>query len=132
MNVTSRQAPQRGGFTLLEVMVAVVVLTVGLMGLAGATTYVLRQVNVSELKTERSLAKQTALERIRAAGHGQLLEGVDTVGDYIVKWSSEQPTPHLQRVRLVSVGPGLSRTDGGVAMMSNTVADTTTYAVVKR
>lgn len=132
MNVTPRQTPQRSGFTLLEVMVAVVVLTVGLMGLAGATTYVLRQVNVSELKTERSLAKQTALERIRAAGHGQLLEGVDTVGDYIVKWSSEQPTPNLQRVRLVSVGPGLARTGDGVAMMSNTVADTTTFAVVKR
>jgi prepilin-type N-terminal cleavage/methylation domain-containing protein len=132
MNVTPRETPQRSGFTLLEVMVAVVVLTVGLMGLAGATTYVLRQVNVSELKTERSLAKQTAFERIRAAGHGQLLEGVDTVGDYIVKWSSEQPTPNLQRVRLVSVGPGLARTGDGVAMMSNTVADTTTFAVVKR
>ncbi len=132
MNVTPRQTSQRSGFTLLEVMVAVVVLTVGLMGLAGATTYVLRQVNVSELKTERSLAKQTALERIRAAGHGQLLEGVDTVGDYIVKWSSEQPTPNLQRVRLVSVGPGLARTGDGVAMMSNAVADTTTFAVVKR
>lgn len=132
MNATPQRAPGRSGFTLLEVMVAVVVLTVGLLGLAGATTYVLRQVNVSELKTERTLAVQTALEGIRAAGHGASLAGVDTVGDYIVKWSSEQPTPNLQRVRLVSVGPGLAKTDGGVAMMSNTVADTTSFAVVKR
>lgn len=132
MNTTRRQAAGPNGFTLLEVMVAVVVLAVGLMGLAGATTYVLRQVTVSELKTERSLAVQTAVESIRAAGHGEMLTGVDTVGQYIVRWSSEQPNTNLQRVRLVSVGPGLARTDEGRAVMSGTVADTTTYSIVKR
>ena len=132
MNAPIRVVSDQAGFSLLEVLLAVIVLTIGLIGLAGSTTYVIRQVTVAELKTERTMAVQTAVERIRSAGHGELPSGADTVGDFVVRWASEPVTTNLSRVRLISVGPGLTTGPNGGPALGDAVADTTIYSIVKR
>ena len=55
------------GFTIVEVIVAMVVLAIGVLGLAGTAAYIVRQVTLADIMTERAAALQTAVERIQAA-----------------------------------------------------------------
>lgn len=66
MSGRDRAAESRAGFTLVEVMVAIIVLTIGVLGLAGTTMYLVRQTTLSELTTERSAALQSVIEELRA------------------------------------------------------------------
>jgi type IV pilus assembly protein PilV len=71
MNAPNRfQSCQEGGFTLLEILVAIVVLSIGLLGLAGLQVVSL---NNNQLAYYRSVASQQAYDiadRIRANPQG--------------------------------------------------------------
>ncbi len=56
----------RGGFTLVELLVALVVLTIGMMGLASAAGYATTQVRSSAIRTQRTAAIEAVLEELRA------------------------------------------------------------------
>jgi type IV pilus modification protein PilV len=56
---------QTEGFTLVEVLVAVVILSVGLLGLAGMQITGLRSVNNASSYTQATLAVNDIIERIR-------------------------------------------------------------------
>jgi type IV pilus assembly protein PilV len=82
-NNFQRKRLQRG-FTLLEVLIALVVLSIGLLGLAGLQTVSLRNTGVS---TSRTIATQLAYDiadRMRANANGALsgayLQTVTTIG----------------------------------------------------
>jgi type IV pilus assembly protein PilV len=57
------------GFTLLEVLVAIVILTIGLLGTAGLTTGVIRGNHFSKNVTSATAAGQTKLEAIKSGGY---------------------------------------------------------------
>lgn len=65
------------GFTLIEVLVAVLVLSIGLLGLAGLQAASLRQNHSAYLRSQASLLAYDMLERMR----GNRSEAVDG-GDY--------------------------------------------------
>ncbi|HEY8470563.1 MAG TPA: prepilin-type N-terminal cleavage/methylation domain-containing protein [Longimicrobiales bacterium] len=80
-----------GGFSLVELMIALVILTVGLLSLAAATGYVSSQVHAGDLRTERAAALQQVIENLRATPF-QNLASVDesqaiTVGDFRFWWT---------------------------------------------
>lgn len=120
----------QGGFTLLEVMIAIVILAIGLLGLAGASTYVIRQVMVSELLTDRNLATQAVVEQIRAAPWGTKTMGADTVGDYVITWTST-PDINVRRFTLVVEGPGLTRSRSGGPAIRPNVVDTVRHTLLR-
>lgn len=120
---------RNAGFTLIEVMVALVILAVGVLGLAGTTALVVRQVTLADVATERSAALQTVIEQIRAQDFDSVNTGADTVGSFTASWS----TSDLGRSKLVTVvtlGPGLKTGTGNMPYLSNTVADTFVYRVI--
>ena len=57
------------GFTLLEVLVAIVILTIGLLGTAGLTTGVIRGNHYSKNITSATAAGQTLLESVKSSGY---------------------------------------------------------------
>jgi len=57
------------GFTLLEVLVAIVILTIGLLGTAGLTTGVIRGNHYSKNVTSATAAGQTMLESVKSSGY---------------------------------------------------------------
>jgi len=57
------------GFTLLEVLVAIVILTIGLLGTAGLTTGVIRGNHFSKNVTSATAAAQTQLESVKSGGY---------------------------------------------------------------
>jgi prepilin-type N-terminal cleavage/methylation domain-containing protein len=103
---------QRGGFSLIEVIIAMMILTVGILAMGASTGYVLNQVRASELRTDRGIAVRQAAEMLRAEPWNALLNGcgstvaVETDDRYTVRYECPAVQGNLVRVHLISVGPG--------------------------
>lgn len=119
----------RRGFTLVEVVVALIILTVGVLGLAGTTVWVVRQSTLAELSTERAAAVQTVVEQLRASDYASLTAGSDSVGRFDVSWSVTNAS-RSKLVTLVTVGPGLS-SGSGMPSLTGSVADTFAYRIMQ-
>jgi type IV pilus assembly protein PilV len=59
----------QNGFTLLEVLITLLVLTIGLLGTAGLTTGIIRGNSFSKIITSGTAVAQTQLEAIQRAGY---------------------------------------------------------------
>ncbi|MBK1888113.1 MULTISPECIES: type IV pilus modification protein PilV [Marinobacter] len=66
--------PQRG-FTMIEILVAVLVLAIGLLGVAGVQLVSMQQTVNSTLRSEATMYAQTVAERLRANGGVTLTAG---------------------------------------------------------
>lgn len=115
---------------MIEVIIAMVVLTVGVLGLAGTTGLVVRQTNLSDLMTERAAAFQTAIDRLQGMDYDSVTTGADSVGIFHVTWSSVDDGSQNKVVTLITTGPGLGG-GSGVGTMTATVADTFTFRVLR-
>jgi prepilin-type N-terminal cleavage/methylation domain-containing protein len=120
----------KDGFTLIEVMVSMVILVFGVLALGGTTMYVMRQVRVSDLWTERVAAVQSVVERVKAQPYDTVAAGVDTLGAFSIEWRSWTEGARSKGVEVVSTGPGLVSTASG-PMIKPSVADTFYYQVVR-
>jgi prepilin-type N-terminal cleavage/methylation domain-containing protein len=119
----------RGGFTLIEVMVALIILTVGVLGLAGTTVWVVRQSTLAELTTERAAAVQAVVEQLRASDYTTLVDGSDSVGRFDVSWTVASAN-RSKLVTVVTVGPGLWG-GNGMPSLAASVADTSAYRIMQ-
>ena len=122
-----RQGPRSGraGFSLVELIVAMMVLSIGILGLAGTPAAFALQVTLGDVKTERAAAMQSVVEGIRAADYAPVGSGSETVGRYGVTWSVTDGTGRSKSVRVITDGPGLSRDSGtSVRRMGPDVQDT--------
>jgi prepilin-type N-terminal cleavage/methylation domain-containing protein len=119
---------KRGGFSLVEVMVALIILTVGVLGLAATTMYVVRQTTLSEMTTERSASLQSVIERLRATPYDSLESGSDEIGQYKLEWTVETGN-RTKLITIISVGPGLTSASG-VPAIGASVTDTFEYRIM--
>lgn len=104
----------QGGFSLVEVMIATMVLTFGLLAMAASTGYISAQMNSATFDTRRSAAKQQAIERLRAMPYASLPVGADsvfTVGLFTVSSRAVYNTNDAT-VTLSTIGPAYRRTTG--------------------
>lgn len=121
----------RMGFTMVEVIFAIMILAFGLMGMAGTTVLVVRQVTMADLATERSAALQSTVERLQALPFEQLADGSDSVGIFGVTWSVTSPTGQWASVEVVTTGPGMATSDGGFPMLLHNVPDTFIHRILR-
>jgi len=71
-----RTTPGQSGFSLLEVLIAVVILSVGLLGLAGMQVTSLQYVTSSLQRTQATSLAYDILDRIRANPNGVYTTGL--------------------------------------------------------
>lgn len=124
-------ARNRAGFTMVEVIIAIVILAFGLLGMAGTTALVVRQISLAEVSTERSVALQTTLERLQAIPFDSVVTGTDSVGIFGVRWQVTAAFDQWKVVDVITTGPGMSRGSGGFPMLIGNVPDTFTYRIIK-
>ena len=120
----------RAGFTLVEVLVALVVLTVGVLALAGATAVAVRQVILADVTTERAAALQSVVEMLRARPYDSLSAGSDTVGTFRATWTVSS-TQRSTVLSIVTLGPGLESGSGGMPRLADQVRDTFVYRIAR-
>ena len=108
----------RNGFTLIEMIVGMLVLTVGVLALASSTAFVAVQLDSADVRTERAGAQQQVVEQLRSLD----FDSVDTatkgagatVGEYTLWWDVSSLRWALKEVRLYTEGPAFrnGRKDG--------------------
>lgn len=119
-------ACRRAGFSLVEIVIAVIVLAFGVLGLAGTTIWIVRQTTLGEVTMERTVALQTSIERLRAADYDELVNGSATEGRFTVSWSVSTGN-RSKLVEFVTTGPGLGSGASGPPQLQQVVADTFVY-----
>ena len=126
----------REGFSLVELVVAMLILTVGLLAMAGATAYVVRATTLSELETKRAAAYQSALEEVRAMPFDEVDSGSVEVGPITAEWSADPAGATGQTTKLITVfvsGPGRApAADSPMQIYSSDVEEEYTYRLIDR
>lgn len=92
------------GFGLIEVLVALVVLSAGLLGAAALSTAVERQRRLAARETGRTLVAQQVLDSLRQAGFAAARDGGTTLSlagrRWPVSWSVEAVSSRLKAVEV--------------------------------
>lgn len=120
---------RNAGFSLVEVVVALVILAVGVLGLAGTTAVVVRQVTLADVTTERAQALRTVVERLRATPYDALGAGSDTLGHFTAEWTVTD-LGQSKMLRIVTSGPGLVSGEG-MPQLGTAVSDTLVYRILE-
>lgn len=130
--MTSHVKSGQAGFSLIELVIAVVILAVGALGLAGTTMYVVRQTDIARTNTSRASAVQYVMERIGSMPFDGNLNGADTLGAFQVTWSVLDSTAVTKRIQVVTLGPGMVRSNNAIPNLQPDVADTLVIRKVRR
>ena len=112
------------GFTIVEVLIAIVILAVGMLALATTSIFATTQVKVSDLKTEQSLAVQQVVEMLRAMPYDSVAARTEAnaldVGSYDVWYNTTAQGRFLLTVNVFTKGPGYRSGQGWVPAMRDT------------
>jgi len=97
------------GFTLVEIMVAVVVLAVGMLAMAASTGYISAEVRNSTWSSQRSMAREQVIEILRARPFDNITTNSTAVaiGRYNMTWtvSSVGGSNNLKQLIVIASGP---------------------------
>ena len=132
-----RVGDARGGYSLVELVIAVVILAVGILGLAGATSWAVRQVNVADLRTERAIVVQSVLERLRAADFDEVRlgshdsNGAEDAAPFTVEWTTTEVNYNLVEVEVITVGPGYEARPGSMPALVRNKTDTFYFEIAR-
>ena len=89
-NVRVKRGPgasPRAGFTLVELMVAIMIFAVGMLGLAATAASVTRMMGGARRQTLAATAAQSRIERLRSSPCSTLTSGADTSRGIISTWT---------------------------------------------
>jgi prepilin-type N-terminal cleavage/methylation domain-containing protein len=67
------KVPEKNGFSLVEVVVAIVILTFGVLALASATGFFFTQIRDADTTTDRAMAVSETVERLRAGAYDSVV-----------------------------------------------------------
>lgn len=98
------------GLGLIEVITAMVILSIGVLAVAGLTVQVGTQNRLSTWQTDQSLAAQQVMESMQRRGYAAAVGGTDTVTvgsrTYVVTSTVSVPANRVKQVRLTVQSPG--------------------------
>lgn len=97
----------RRGFTFVEVVVAMLILTVGVLALASSMARLSRILNRGSMATRGAVYAQARMEHLRATGCGSLASGSETPApSYQMVWTVTAPSgSRTKQIELVSTYP---------------------------
>lgn len=100
-----------GGFTLIEVVIAMTLLTIAMLGLASTLAGMTRIISRGDRAATAAVYSQERMERLRAVGCAGVASGNETrEAVYELEWSVTTPTPVTRHIQLVIAYPGIGKT----------------------
>jgi len=98
------------GLGLVEVMVSMIILSVGMLAIAGISLQVGTQTALATSQTDQSLAAQQVMERLQSSRYTNVSSGSDTVTianrRYLVTRSVSTPTTRVKLIQLTVTAAG--------------------------
>jgi prepilin-type N-terminal cleavage/methylation domain-containing protein len=107
---TSNQSGDRGGFSLVEVLIAMSLLTVVMMGLGGATTLGLAQMGKARQDLQYSADVQQVTDSLVAKGWNNVSTGSATIRGRSVAWTVSTINAKSQKLAIVVQRRGQANT----------------------
>lgn len=83
----SRAASRRSGFTIMELIVAIVILSIGILGLAASSGIVMRMIGGGTHQTVAANVAQARFESLRSMSCGRITSGSATSRNVQEVWS---------------------------------------------
>ncbi len=108
--------PGRGGFTLVEILMVLVILSVGVLPIALIQHRARREVTQSDIYTRAITVAQAQMERIKSQGFGNIAD--EAGADGVINWTST----------VTNVGFGLDRVEVVVTWQEGGAPMTLTFA----
>jgi prepilin-type N-terminal cleavage/methylation domain-containing protein len=117
---------KQGGFSLVEVVIAIMVLSFGLLAMAASTGYVASQLRSSVFDTQRNLARQRIVEQLRATVFTNVNTNTagQTVGRYTIRWNVTNASAMRRNVQIITVGPAYRSGRGSRVNVTDTASIT--------
>lgn len=102
------------GFSLTELLISLIMISVGVVGFATAVGLISKEVRIGGRDTEVALLVTDRMEALKAMGHDAIVPGTASQGPYQLSWNVEGADP--KKVVLVVTYP-----KEGEGFMSDTV-----------
>jgi len=100
----------RRGFSIVEVLIALILLSMVALGLAGSATLALSQVAKAKQDLQYSADVEQVADSIVAAGYTNAVSGSETIRGRSVSWVVSNPTAKSRQVEMVVQRRGLANT----------------------
>lgn len=92
---------EKKGFTLIEVLIALVLFAVGMMAFAGLEIVVIRNMTFSKDYAKANAYAQQKAEELKGMAFGSVATGTDTLeGRFIRTWTVTEPEEFMKRVEI--------------------------------
>lgn len=88
------------GFTLIEMMFVILIMAMGCLALAQASTAALHQAGIAGRQDNRWATVQRWSDSLTVRGHGNVTAGTDSMDGITGSWTVDSIAPDLQRVTL--------------------------------
>ena len=104
------------GFSLVEVVVAMMVLRAGMLAMAGSTGYIAAEIRNATWNTQRAFARNQVVEQLRSIPFDSVMTSstATPIGRYNMTWVSTSVNNNLKTVQVIASGSayrkGASRT----------------------
>jgi prepilin-type N-terminal cleavage/methylation domain-containing protein len=106
----SPKLPQRGGFSLIEVLIGMTLLSFVMMGLAGAAALGLSQMGKARQDLQYSADVQQVADSLVSKGWNNVATGSQTIRGRAVAWTVTTLNPKSQKVVIVAQRRGQANT----------------------
>ena len=87
MKRQQRRLRSRSGVTMIELLVALAIVSVGVFGLAGGATLVTRLMGGGTVQSRAATVANAHIEQFRARSCASLASGADTVRNIVSTWT---------------------------------------------
>jgi Tfp pilus assembly protein PilV len=102
--------PNKEGFSLVEVLTAMILLGLTTMSLAGAAALGLNQMGKARQDLQYSADVQQVADSLISVGYNNVANGSATLRGRAVTWTVANPNPNTQRVDIVAQRRGQANT----------------------